>query len=210
MLYLGTSPSDAGVRHALDHHTIGLMCQPGSNRPETGWTWAADNGCFSDSWDEWRWWRWLLDDHRPRTGCLFAVCPDVVGDPYATLRLFERYNRLILGAGYPVAFVLQDGAELDVDLIPPFSSFDCLFIGGSTQMKMSEATFDVAQWAREHGKWIHVGRVNSWQRFKAWAPFAHSCDGTMLAHGPSKNLTKLLEWRDRHANAPQMALSGLA
>lgn len=209
MLYLGTSPSSADVTHALDHHHIGLMCQPASNRPRVGWTWAADNGCFSATWNEARWLRWIDDDRLPRAGCVFAAVPDVVGDPVLTLRRWNRYSERVRDAGFPLAFVVQDGAERDLDWIPPFSHFDCLFIGGSTEAKMSELMIELAMYAREHHKWVHVGRVNSWSRFQAWAPFADSCDGTMLAYAPSINLERLRRWRADHEIQPQFRLSAL-
>jgi len=199
VLYLATSPNQPEVADALNRYRIGLMCQPASNKPRAGWIWAADNGCFSDKWDETKWLRWLRLPH-PRSGCLFATVPDVVGDAVATAERFARYVDTVREAGYPVAFVAQDG--LTDDLLP-WDDFDCLFVGGSTEFKMGDA-FGWADEARDRGKWVHVGRVNSWSRYKAWASHAHSCDGTFLAFGPRKNLPRLLRWLDRHDESPQL------
>lgn len=184
------------------------MSQPASHRPQPGWIWAADNGCFSDKWDEARWKRWHERD-MPTSGCLFAVTPDVMGDAQGTLDRFYEHLDYMRSLPYPVAFVLQDGAERDMDLVP-FSDFDCLFIGGSTTFKMSEDAIDMAQEARTRNKWVHVGRVNSWSRYRVWAPYADSCDGTFLTFGPRTNMPRLLAWLEKHEANPQLFSSEVA
>lgn len=184
----------------LTRRRLGLMCQPASNPPKAGWLWAADNGCFSPGWDETRWESWLERDH-PRAGCLFAVVPDVVADAYATLDRFDQYVSTVKDLRYPVAFVAQDG------LLPgdaPYSEFDCLFIGGSTEWKLSEVAHEIASEARTLGKWVHVGRVNSGARYQAWASDADSADGTFLAFGPKVNLPRLMSWIDNHEQSPTL------
>ena len=74
MLYLLTSPREPAVAALLDQRRVGLMAQPKSNPPRAGWLWAADNGCFADSWEPIAWESWLR--RQPRAGCLFAVVPD--------------------------------------------------------------------------------------------------------------------------------------
>lgn len=200
MLYLATSPCEPAVNDLLSLRRIGLMCQPASNPPRAGWLWAADNGCFSDTWNEERWERWL-EREMPRSGCLFAVVPDVVADAFGTLDRFDEYVSTVRDLRYPVAFVAQDG------LLPgdaPYRDFDCLFIGGSTEWKLSEVAHEIAREARSHGKWVHVGRVNSGDRFRAWASDADSCDGTFLAFGPKQNLPRLVAWLDAHDESPQL------
>lgn len=182
------------------------MCQPASNPPKAGWLWAADNGCFSDGWDEDRWLFWLQKRH-PRAGCLFAVVPDVVADADATLERFWRFAPLVRGLRYPVAFVAQDGIERRVI---PWGHFDCLFIGGSTEWKLSEAARYVATLARDHGKWVHVGRVNSDKRYRGLASMADSCDGTYIARGPTINTPKMERWLDHHDSSPQFDFPALA
>lgn len=204
MLFLGTSPCEPAVADLLNRRRIGLMCQPASNPPKAGWLWAADNGCFSEKWDEMRWKAWLTSAW-PRAGCLFAVVPDVVGDADGTLDRFTRYRDFVVAARYPVAFVAQDGMERRV---LPLDNFDCLFIGGSTEWKMSEHPRKLAARAREAGKFVHVGRVNSDSRFRSWSTHADSCDGTFLAFGPTQNTPRLLRWLDGHDANPQLALSG--
>lgn len=202
MLYLATSPYQPEVAAALRRFKIGLMCQPGNgNKAQAGWLWAADNGCFSDRWDADKWLRWLGGSH-PRSGCLFAVCPDVVGDAVLTMHRWYRYSSEIRRLRYPVAYVAQDLA--DDDLVA--WDADCLFIGGSTEFKMSDIAFRLAIKARRRGMWVHVGRVNSFRRYKAWAPYADSCDGTFLAFGPATNFPKLMAWIERHDANPQLEI----
>lgn len=201
MLYLGTSPCEPLVRDMLDTRRIGLMCQPRSNPPVAGWLWAADNGCFNAKWSEAEWWAWLNRPH-PRSGCLFAVVPDVVADHDATLNRFWEYRDSITGR-YPVAFVGQDGATVDT---VPWKELDTLFVGGSTRWKLSETAFGLAAEARKRGKWVHVGRVNSRRRYAAWYRHADSCDGTFLAFGPAKNSARLTGWLDGVEAAPPLPL----
>lgn len=168
---------------------LGQMVTPDSgNRLEPGVAWAADNGCFAaKTFTILRWGRWLFT--QPRTA-LFAVVPDVVADHEGTLRRWRRYAAWVRRIGFTPAFVAQDGCTPDA--IP--ADAGALFIGGSTEWKMSPAAFACADEARRRGLWVHVGRVNSYRRYRAWADHADSCDGTYLAFGPDKNLPKLLRW----------------
>lgn len=192
MLWLGTSPHEPSVSALLDGHEIGLLCQPKSHPAKPGWIWAADNGCFSTTgrWDEGRWLDWLARPH-PRSGCLFATVPDVVGDHDATLALFPRYADQVRGLRYPVAFVAQDGAT---ESNTPWDEFDCLFVGGTTEWKQGEAARELAIAARSRSRWVHVGRVNSLRRLLHWSGVADSSDGTLLAFGPQKNSERVRRW----------------
>jgi hypothetical protein len=202
MLYLGTSSNVEEVRALLDRRRIGLMCAyTGGSLPRAGWFWAADNACFTDSWDADAWARWLVDERLPRSGCLFATAPDVVGDAEATLERFVAHLPTVLASRFPVAFVAQDGVHRG---LVPWDHFDCLFIGGSDDFKLSEEAFALAAVAREQRKWVHVGRVNGGKRYRAWASWADSCDGTFLAFGPSQNTHRLVRWLDRHDREPQL------
>jgi hypothetical protein len=201
VLYLATSPGEPAVNDLLNRRRIGLMCQPGNgNGPRVGWWWAADNGCFAAQWEASTWRRWLQRDF-PRAGCLFATVPDVVADHAATLDRFYEYVPCVRAARYPIALVAQDGLTVEAT---PWDQIDVLFIGGSTAFKMSPDAFMLASTARQHGKWVHVGRVNSWSRYQAWAWTADSCDGTLLAFGPAINLPRIAAWVDRLDRQPQL------
>lgn len=127
---------------------------------------------------------------------LFAVVPDVVGDHEATLGRWMDYASVVRPY-FPPAFVLQDGATMDTI---PWSEMDALFIGGSTEFKLSEFAHEAIAYAKSRGIWTHVGRVNSFNRLRRFAE-ADSADGTTLAIAPDTNLPKVLrwvEWIDRH------------
>lgn len=202
MLWLGTSPKSEPVVRLLDTQQIGFLSQPTSNPPRVGWLWAADNGAFGVRFDEARWLRWLDRDH-PRSGCLFAAVPDVVGDHVETLRRFERWHDRVRELRYPVAFVAQDGAD---ESSIPWDSLDCLFIGGTTAFKQSPRALELAHAARERRKWIHVGRVNSLKRLTYWADHADSSDGSFLSYGPDVNAPRVEQWVNALRSARQLAL----
>lgn len=184
--------------------TIGYIDTPaqGNKRPE-GVAWAADNGCFSDRWDEAKWWSFLVDNAHGAATCLFAVAPDVVGDAFKTTMRFRKWGQRMRDLGYPVAYVAQDGLEgLRGNTISGgrtfpvlWDSFDCLFIGGTTEWKLGPVAKALVAEAKSHGKWVHMGRVNSQKRYEyARAIGCDSADGTFLTFGPDVNLPKLLAW----------------
>lgn len=195
MLYL-TGADNAPVRKAAQTYPIGVLCRPGNavHRNVSAYkAWAADNGCFSPSgkpFDAGRWFTWLsaLDP----AGALFAVAPDVVGDAVSTLERSTPWLARIRKLGFPVAFVAQDGIQ---NTVIPWSSFDVLFIGGSTAFKLSNRARHLTIKAHNRRKLVHMGRVNSKVRFDiadSWG--CDSVDGTFLAFGPDINLPRLLSW----------------
>lgn len=202
IVYLSGVVSDKLLAACDDREDLGLLVQPRSavergDNLQRVWGYAADNGCFSqgDKFNVDRWMRWL--ETLPLANCLFAVLPDVVGDPVKTFDRSMDVLAEVKEMGFPVAFVAQDGVEHLPDKIP-WEDLDCLFIGGSTEWKLSEAVIQLGRKARDLGKWTHVGRVNSLKRLR-WAAAAgfDSADGTYLGFGPDVNLPKLLGWCDR-------------
>ena len=205
--------------------------------PDTGYrrehldlfkAWAADNACFAQgarfSLD--RFLGWL--DGLPREGCLFAPAPDVVGDALQTYIRSAPVLPTIRQLGFRAALVAQEGlrydeatdtlrigmrvpgvaAWWDTGIEVPWAAFDVLFLGGSTSWKVSHpSTWWLAAACRRHGKWIHCGRVNSFDRIEYAAGIGcDSADGTFLAFGPDKNLPQLVSWLDRlAANADDLA-----
>jgi hypothetical protein len=154
--------------------------------------WAADNDCFS-GFDQDRYLD-MLEAITYRAGCLFVTCPDVVADANATLRLFEQWQPVLECvwasvnehdvdpgqlAHQPIGFVAQDGQE---ELPVPWEHFQALFVGGSTQWKLGPHATTLIRQAKQRGKWVHVGRVNTLRRitwFKALE--VDSIDGTGFA-----------------------------
>lgn len=193
MLYLATA-SGPLIREAMASGLIGHLNQPNtSNVPVPGVPWAADNGCFSERWDEGRWLSFLERRRDALPACLFAAVPDVVGDHLGTLFRFAKHADQVRDLGYPVAFVGQDGATVKST---PWDDFDVWFAGGTTDWKLGPA-LELAAEALERGKRLHMGRVNSKKRFLLAARRGfHTSDGTFLAFGPRTNLPRLRMWID--------------
>lgn len=193
MLYLtGCIPSKPHLQQNLRDNGIGALLTPFSQRtrPSKEWPWAADNGCFSERWDYTTWYRWLENNLNPETA-LFATIPDVVGDHKETLKKWPEYNKSVKNLGYKTAFVLQDGADFGS---LPINEMDALFIGGSTDYKLSDQARELAQMCKSLGKWVHMGRVNSRKRIQlAYEWGCDSVDGTFLAFGPDVNTPKLIQ-----------------
>jgi hypothetical protein len=199
----------------MEARVLGYIDTPaqGNKRPP-GLVWCADNGCFSDKWDEAKWWAFLEANTHAAKDCLFAVAPDVVADADATIERSRPWMQKIRALGYPVAFVAQDGlacwgGELLTDGFKSsvaWEEFDVLFIGGSTDWKLGAHARVIVAEAKRRGKWVHMGRVNSERRFEyARAIGCRSVDGTYLTFGPDVNLPKLLAWT---RNNDQGALFG--
>lgn len=170
-------------------------------KPPPGQPWAADTGRFNSphEYSDAKYLAWLA--RMPVASCLFATAPDVVADAVATLEMSAPMLPRIKSLGYPAALVAQDGLEL---LDVPWGEFDCLFIGGTTAWKLSEHARDLAAEAKRRGKWLHMGRVNSWKRFSAAAAAGYdSADGTVLRFDPSRPVH---EWSDRAIAAPGLGL----
>lgn len=200
---------------------LGVMCQPTSTAIDgqlatirrTGVYWAIDNEQFSGKWQPERWERWLRAVPRAtRLTCLFAVAPDVLhrredgsvyGDPEATYALSPRFFPLLRSLAYRVAFVSQDGATRE---LVPWDDIDCLFVGGSDDWKLSDASVALIREAQERGLWTHMGRCQARGSIGGRIGAAHalgmdSGDGTTLARDPSR-LPRILRGLDE-LNAQQ-------
>jgi hypothetical protein len=192
-MYLANASSPK-VRDAMAQGRIGMMATPNEGRtPLPGVTWAADNGCFSKNYvgDD-RWITWLRGHAGHAERCLFASAPDVVGDAAETLARSAPWLPVIRSLGYPAALVAQDGLE---NLEVPWDEFDVLFIGGTTEWKLSAQAAHLVSEAKKRKKFVHMGRVNSHRR---WSYAEHigcdSVDGTFLAFGPDQNLRRMSVW----------------
>jgi len=197
-MYVGT-PSTPTIRAAMSAGLLACMDTPRQrNLIPAGARWAADNGVFGAGYpgDD-AWLSWLRARTADPALCLFATAPDVVGDASATLERSAPFLPAIRDVGLPAALVAQDGLE---DLPVPWDAFDALFIGGTTEWKVSPAAADLAARARARGKWVHMGRVNSWKRWQVADAFGcDSCDGTYLAYAPDLLLPDVLAWSAQDA-----------
>lgn len=179
------------------------------NLPPAGVPWAADNGRFSAParYSDEKYLAWLARMEPYRERCLFATAPDVVGNAIQTLVMSRPMLSRIREAGYPAAFVAQDGLEKSV---PPWDEFDALFVGGSTTWKLSEAAYAIVAEAKRRGKWTHMGRVNSLQRLRAAEAAGYdSADGTYVAFAPDLNEGRMRGWLDHIAARPTLWSVGL-
>ena len=191
MIYL-TGAKNNSCTHFYDNGTLGVL-----NTPSVGyklhpqWIWAADNGCFNATTyvGDTKWFTWL--QKQPTHRCLFATAPDVVGNHVETLTRSLPWLKQIRDLGFQVAFVLQNGSTTDTI---PWHEFDVAFIGGDNSWKLGGADHLIIE-AKQRGKKVHVGRVNSGKRFERFALMGvDSVDGTHLAFAPDRNLASLLSW----------------
>lgn len=183
-------------------HRFGILTAPNHKGVPSGivagMRWAADLGCedgppYVKRCDAGELFPWL-DSMLPwRPACLFVGCPDVVGDARHTIDAYWRWFQHF--TGWPLAFVAQDGQE---DLEFPGDEWQCLFVGGSTTWKTSEAAYSVILRAQALGKRIHIGRVNWWKRYQHFAgmPGAErwTCDGTRTRFDGTKRTVEA--WAD--------------
>jgi len=150
---------------------VGSLVTP-LNGAIPGDVYGADNGAYT-GFDPDRY-RAMLERLRSYPGCRFVAVPDVVGDAAATDALWWEWSGEV-AKHLPAAYVSQDGATV----IPRYAS--ALFIGGTTEWKLSDASRSLVQEAHRRHLWIHMGRVNSHQRLRtaqSWG--CHSIDGSSL------------------------------
>ena len=155
-----TSPGHKGIPKGIIH----------------GMSWAIDNECYTKTFELLRFQTWLETMKPYRDTCLFVNVPDIVGNARETLQQFAKFAPDL--SDWPLAFAAQDGQE---SLEFP-KSFDALFVGGTTDWKMSSSAIECIQRAQSLGKHIHIGRVNWYRRFAYFAGLPGSeewtCDGT--------------------------------
>ncbi len=185
-MMLFVSGATKTVRRYADHPNLGRFTQPecGNDLAEFAscdMDKAADNNCLQG---------FNLDKYLGMCDALvgarrlkFVTAPDAVemtpegprGNWPGTLWLFRRFAPALRARGLPVAIVAQDGAIVE-DV--PWDEIAALFIGGSTEWKLSYHVAYLTAAARHHAKHVHFGRVNSFDRLKdIRALHADSFDG---------------------------------
>jgi hypothetical protein len=195
--------------HGVMIFLSGCVCEELMGRPEFGFmvtprmghilpatqVWAADTACYTegDTFNLVRYLQWL--ERRPAASCLFATCPDVVGDWKATLERSWKVPIRLRMLGYKPAIVAQDGATPDT---VPWDDIDALFIGGTTEWKMEDpVVIALLDEAGRRGKWKHLGRINSGDKMIIAATRGcDSVDGTFLTFGKDLNMGRLLGWME--------------
>lgn len=207
MLYLtGCLPARPDLFRALEESgDVGLLITPRNSyptKPVNAWPQAADNGCFSPTWDAGEWRDWIVGVRRD---VLFATVPDVVADWRGTRARWDQYAGEL--AEFRRAYVLQDGQPANA---VPWNEAGAVFVGGTTQYKLSADALRLVRAAQDRGLWVHMGRVNSLRRMRIAAEWGcDSVDGTFLAFGPDINVPRLLGWlRDINNRRHQYAFQG--
>ncbi len=195
LMRLFISGATATIRRHLDRERLGLLLVPDAgNSPQValplGLPWAADNAAFSGFRP--KAFCGLLARISGHRDCRFVACPDVVGNAVETLRLFQTWAPILRALGLPVALVGQDGLEhLDI----PLQQMDALFIGGSTDWKLSPGAASIICEAKRRSLWVHMGRVNTRLRFR----YAHrleceSVDGSGFSRWPEQRIPLAIRW----------------
>jgi hypothetical protein len=196
MILVHASPCNLIVDHGHPSN-LGVLSSPRCvyrDADDLGYRWAADNDAYL-AWDEKKYLR-MLEVISEIPGCLFVTVPDVVGDAKATLDRFDEWENRVRATGHPVAFVVQNG----VDEHPvPWDRVDAVFIGGTDDghppFKFGPVAAEVCREARQRGKWLHMGRVNTHNRIRyANSLGCDSVDGTNFSMYRRTKLPKALRW----------------
>lgn len=202
---------------------IGVLMTPRSgNRipvadATPGVVWAADNDCFQGLHPQ-RWMRFLARILDSGSRPVFVACPDKVADAGETWRLYHLWAPVIRSLGLPVALVLQDGlerSEMREVLSGEWGNLAAVFVGGArwnadgTRWQPGQPTKGTSEWklgehaagfireAKERGKWVHVGRVNSLRRIRYFARIGvDSIDGTGFSAFGDKRMHLAVKWID--------------
>lgn len=189
---------------------LGVLMTPrnGNRNPvadDSRSVWAADNDCFQGLHAA-RFLRFLAKIVESGSRPLWVACPDKVADATATLRSFAVWQPVMRSLGLPIALVAQDG------LTPrrtPWPDFDCLFVGGSTAWKLGDDAARLVRMAKDRGKMVHVGRVNSLRRIEYFHPLGvDTFDGTGFSAWGDKRIGLAVRWIDRVESMGQLKLFG--
>ena len=156
----------------------------------SGLPWAVDNGAYS-GFDAMAYKKLLAKcEGHQRHGLRWVTVPDVVGNHAATLSLFDEWGMYLLRRRLPMAFVAQDGCTTgDV----PWDYIQCLFIGGTTEWKLSQQAVRLMELAKIKAFPVHVGRVNSRRRIRwCFDQGVASVDGTSMSRFSDTYLPKFV------------------
>lgn len=152
----------------LDDGNLGFLVTPRGipKLSKTKGIFGVDNDCFNiKSYSEEKFLKLLeavskFENVKER--CKFVNAPDVLNDFEETLKLYYNWYSIIkIKYNLPISIVLQDGANIDNI---PWDYIDAIFVGGSTEFKLSENVRTIIKEAQLQKKWVHVGRVNTKRR----------------------------------------------
>ena len=193
------------VQRLLGHPHLGQLVQPRSWNAiapiaVSGAPWAADNDALAridpDAYLT------MLDRiaAADRARLLFVTVPDAVerradgtihGDWQGTRWLWQAWRGALTRRGLPTALVAQDGATVDS---VPWDELAALFIGGSDEFKEGVAAASLIHAAKQRGRWVHVGRVNSARRERLLLPLGvDSFDGGQYSRYSERYIAPCLQ-----------------
>lgn len=187
--------------------TLGQLVTPKTNNDmkrllSNNLLWACDNGCFS-GFDEISYLR-MIKKVQGLPRLLFVTMPDIVGDAKGTKELFDIWYPIIKKYyDVPLAYVIQNGvSEKEI----PWDNISAIFIGGDDEFKLGPEAAAITKTAKSKGKWVHMGRVNSFRR----AAYAiqigcDSIDGSKYSMFPDTHIPKMLNY----LSAEQTTLQGI-
>lgn len=169
-------------RNLAAMHAAGwsLLLSPGKPR-DARFNYALDNGAFG------AWQRGeafdvpAFEKHASAFGddAEFIVAPDIVAAGLTSLAFTLDWLPRLAGVGRRRMIAVQDGMTV-ADVRPHLSSTVGIFVGGSTEWKLSTMRA-WGQLARECGAYLHVGRVNTIRRIRLCQDAgADSFDGTSV------------------------------
>lgn len=173
---------------------LGVLMTPqnGNRMCQIPLPWACDNSAYSKP-DDRKFWNMVVEAWGMSTFYppLWIAAPDVVGNAAQTRRLFDLWVQCWeyeLGfVPVELAYVLQNGQQVD-DV--PWDQIVAVFVGGDDQFKLCDSV-PLIQHAKQLGKMVHIGRVNSQKRLRfAVDQGADSVDGTSFSRFPDR----WIEW----------------
>lgn len=157
----------------------------------SGKVWACDNDCFTGLNE--KMYRAMLEKlgRADRQNLKFVTAPDVVANHSKTLTLFGEWKGELKSRTLPIAFVCQDGAEVDTI---PWSDLSAVFIGGRTKWKLGAEAEKIIGFAKAKNLWVHVGRVNAPERIRhCQALGVDSVDGSQFSRWPATHIPWAIE-----------------
>ena len=204
MRYFVSTSSDL---YALGAHTaVGVVtgpCVDGLGSIRTGRVWISDNDAPSgNGYDEDAFLAHLERLAPYRTTCVFLVVPDIFQDGQTTRVMCEHFAPELAPLGFPLACILQDGAEQD-----DFPPCDAVFLAGSDPWRHAHGAALLAR-AKRDGLHARVGRVNSRRHLQGLSlAHANSTGGTYVGfRGVWRGLREVAGWLNASAQPPLITL----
>lgn len=194
MLLLVSGATKTLTKFAGNPHIGQLMTPQSGNKYREDMPVGVDNCAYSD-WDEQKFIRMI--DSLAGKKVLWVAAPDFLGDARVTSVLYDKwYQEIKVKRNLPIAYVLQDGLD---EIGAPYYPYDAVFIGGTTEFKLGGYVRYFVNAAKQHGKLIHMGRVNSFERMKYAIDIGcDSVDGSGFSIEPDRKIAVFLKMIEQY------------